>query len=335
MFSRAKRSLFCVAALLLAGVAPAYGQDMEDFKARMARAASMTQENMSEALRQYLEIRAKYAGKEVDYSLGRTYQRLFQCEEAQYYYEQVMIKYDLPDDDPIYQRAVKDFDQIAHCRDWQKVYLDCAIPAGGHVLIGSERVNQCWERPFALSDGEHTFKLVSETGREKVVTFAAKSGAADARIALAFDVEQVVVEQVIATEQHFVLQERFHPALYWGLITGGVLIMGGGGGGFAALSNRALVDVERNEVKYEVLLATEPDRANAAKQRANEARDRVKLHNTLMYTSFGVGGALVVTGVTLAVISAVSPRVRVEKTNVEAFVAPSAGGLMMGFGMSF
>ena len=335
MFSRAKRSLFCAAALLLGGVAPAYGQDMEDFRARMARAASMTREDMSEALRQYLEIRVQYAGPEVDYSLGRAYQRLFQCEEAQYYYSQVMVKYDLADDNVTYQRAVKDFDEIAHCVDWQKVYLDCAIPAGGHVLVGNERVNQCWGRPFALPDGEHIFKLVSEDGKEKVVTFTATSGAADARVALAFEVEQVMVEQVIESEQHFILRERFHPALYWGLITGGVLILGGGGGTFAALANRAQVDVERNEAKYAVLLATDEERAMAARRRADDARDRVKLNNTLMYTSFGVGGALVITGVTLAVISAVSPRVRVEKTNVEAFVSPSAGGLMMGFGMSF
>ena len=54
----------------------AVAQDLEVFKTRMAEAAEMTKKDMSEALLKYLEIRADFAGPEVDYSLGRVYQRL-------------------------------------------------------------------------------------------------------------------------------------------------------------------------------------------------------------------------------------------------------------------
>ena len=106
----------------------ANAQDIEDFKARMARAAAMTKEDLNEALLQYLEIRVQYAGPEVDYSLGRAYQRLNQCVEAQDYYTKVMIDYNLAQDNVLYTRSVSNYDTIADCKSWQKVYLTCTIP---------------------------------------------------------------------------------------------------------------------------------------------------------------------------------------------------------------
>lgn len=328
MLSRKSLTSFLMSsALFMTFGASLQAQDMEDFKQRMADAAAMTKKDLGEALRQYLEIRILYAGPQVDYSLGRSYQRLYQCENAQYYFTQVMVAYDLPANDAIYTRAVKDYDAIATCDAWQKVYLTCAIPAGGYVMIDDERVSECWDRPFSLPDGEHTFRLVAADGTEHVIKHTAQSGAEDATINLTMPAEKVVEEKIVEITKSVEYKDRFHPALYWGLISGGVLFLAGSGW-FSAMANHALIDVQRWDDTYVIT------NDETAKKKADDARDKVKLGNTLLYTSLGIGGALAITGVTLAIVNAISPKEVVE-SDISANITPFDGGVMMGLGLKF
>ena len=153
-------------ASLMAFSAVAQAQDMEEFKTRMGTAAAATKVDMNEALRQYLEIRIQYAGPEVDYSLGRAYQRMNQCSEAQYYFTQVMVAYDLPETNPIYKRAVNAYDEIADCESWQKVMVECSVPVGGHAVIDGEQLSECWDRAYSFKDGEHVIELVDKDGKK-------------------------------------------------------------------------------------------------------------------------------------------------------------------------
>lgn len=336
MFSRFTKIFLCAAMMTGALCTEASAQDMEDFKNRMASAATMMKEDASEALRQYLEIRVQYAGPEVDYSLGRAYQRLYQCEDSQHYYTQVMVAYELPDSNPIYKRAITAFDEIAPCAAWQKVKLSCAMPAGGYVLINNEKMSSCWDRPFSLPDGEHTFKLVGPDGKSKEVKFTAKVGQPDAQIELALDAEKIEVERVVEVEKSYYYKEKFHPALYWGLIAGG-LAVAGVGGIFYGMANAARTE----EQKYSDLYAQiqnpngDSDQAKEYFDKSQKANEDVRLHNTLTYTMLGIGGGIAVTGIALAIVSAVSDKELVEMENVNAFVTPTDSGISMGFGVKF
>jgi hypothetical protein len=49
----------------------------------------------------------------------------------------------------------------------------------------------------------------------------------------------------------------------------------------------------------------------------------------------GIGGGIAVTGIALAIVSAVSDKELVEMENVNAFVTPTDSGISMGFGVKF
>ena len=330
MFSRFTKILMCASMLAGTLCTNAAAQDMEDFKNRMASAAAMMKEDASEALRQYLEIRVQYAGPEVDYSLGRAYQRLYQCEDSQHYYTQVMVAYELPDSNPIYKRATSAFDEIAPCAAWQKVKLTCAMPAGGYVQINNEKMSSCWDRPFSLPDGEHTFKLVGPDGKSKEITFKAQTGQPDAQLELALEAEKVEVERLVEVEKSYYYKDKFHPALYWGLIAGG-LAVAGVGGVFYGMANAARTD----EQKYSDLAVLYGGQENDYTAKAEAANKDVQLNNILTYTMLGIGGGIAVTGIVLAIVNAVSDKELVEMENVNAFVTPTDSGISMGFGVKF
>ena len=307
----------------------AQAQDMEEFKTRMADAAAMTKVDLGEALRQYLELRVQFAGPEVDYSLGRAYQRLNQCTYAQHYYTEVMVAYNLPEKNPIYQRAVKAYDEIASCSEWQKVYLDCEIPAGGYVLIDGDRVAACWERAYSLSPGDHVFKLVDAKGKTKEVKHKAVNGSKEKRIHIAFDVEQVEIEKVVKEEHTFMLKEKFNPHLYWGLIGGGLALVAGGFG-FLAMAHNAKLD----EQDYAMQIATLGDSEDLASKQ-KKANDKVKIGNALMGTFVGLGAATAAAGATLAILSYVAGKERVEVTDTTAYVTPFEDGVAVGVHFNF
>ena len=329
MFSKALKILLILLVMLTTAGTAAMAQDLETFKQKMSDAANMTKQDMDEALRQYLEIRAEFGGPEVDYSLARTYQRLGQCEQAKHYYSAVMT-YKLADNHPIYQRAVKAFDEISTCETWQKFYLECEIPEGGYVKIDDERVNSCWNRAIYLTPGDHVFKLVDANGKEVELKYTAKAGGADEHVHLKFPTEAVAVDHVVTEEHYYAMKDRFHPALYWSLIAGGAAIAAGSGF-FLGMANNAYAEEQKYADMYAILGDED------AKQKASDARDRVKLGNILMYSFAGVGGAVLITGITLAIINAVSDKeiVEVDKPDVSAFVSPIPDGASVGFGMRF
>lgn len=314
----------------------AFAQDMTDFRTRMADAAAMMKVDLDEALRQYLEIRVQYAGPEVDYSLGRAYQRLNQCQEAQHYYSQVMVAYNLPEDNVIYKRAVSAYDEIASCGEWQKVSVDCEIPVGGYVEIDGEKTASCWNRPSSFKDGEHTIVLYGADGEKVEKRFTAKSGDPQTKVSVGFPPKNVVVEKKIESVEAYEMRDRFNPGLYWGLIAGGaaVAVAGGFMAGYAGAA-------KTDERKYADLYALTPDtdakKAEYAKKR-DDANDRVKTGNIAMYALVGAGGAAVISGAVIAIINAVSDKERVDVSGddaVSAFVSPLDGGVSLGFGMRF
>lgn len=306
----------------------AAAQDMEAFKTRMNETAAVAKVDLNAALLSYLELRTKYAGPEIDYSLGRTYQRLYQCKEAQNYLTQVMVSYELPDAHPVYQRAVKDFDAIAACDSWQKVRVESDIPAGGYVMIDDEKMSSFGDREYSLPPGEHVFKLFSRDGKSVEVKFTAENSGKTETISLSFPPEKVEVENVVAVEHNYYYQERFHPALYWGLIAGGVAVVAVGGF-MSGIANSAYADEQKYADRYAVL------KNESDKKKANDARDKVKNVNIAMYTLIGVGAAAAVTGAALAIVSAVSEKERIEDNSFNAYVTPSPDGVSLGLGFQF
>ncbi len=312
----------------------AQAQDMEAFKTRMGQAAAATKVDLNEALRQYLEIRIEYAGPEVDYSLGRAYQRMNQCAQAQHYYTQVMVAYDLPDKNPVYQRAVNAFDEIAACAAWQKVTLECAIPVGGYVMIDGERHSECWNRPYSMSDGEHTFALIAKDGKKVEKKIKTTAGADPATVTLAFPEKLKSVEKVVEKEVAYIEKDKFNPALYWGLIAGGAAIVAVGGfmNGYAG---QAKIQEQIYADAYAI------STTDAAKEYYQKKRDdthnKVVQRNTIMYSLIGAGSAVALTGAILAIVNAVSDkeRVAVGDGGFQAFVAPSSDGVALGLGMAF
>ncbi len=316
------------------GCGHAIAQDREDYKARMAGAAAVMKTDVNEAYRQYLEIRAIYAGADVDFGLGRAYQRLFQCEQAKYYFTQVMVAYDLPETNNTFQRAVASFDEVSSCDGWQQLKLTCEIPAGGYVMIDNDRFSSCWSRPYSMPDGKHTFKIVGADGREttKVLTF--ESGKAAQSLNLVLEPEAPAeVEKTVEIERTVAVQERFNPALYWGLIAGGVAIAGVGGI-FGALANDARAE-EQKWADYMGIYSSHPEQYEMYKKKRDSANDDVKLNHILMYSFVGVGAAVAVTGAALAIVSAVSGKERVDTNTVSTYVIPNGDGLSMGLGVNF
>lgn len=329
MISKSLKILLFSLGIMGAAVTDASAQDLEVFKQKMSEAANMTKQDMDEALRMYLEIRTEYGGPEVDYSLGRAYQRLNQCTQAKKFYTAVMT-YQLDEKHPIFQRAVKAFDEIAMCDTWQKYYLDCEIPEGGHVLMDDERMNACWNRAFYMSPGDHTFKLVDKSGKSVEKKITAKVGGSDQHVKLVFPQEKKVVEKTIEVSHEYVLKDKFAPELYWGLIAGGAVFIAGGGF-FLGMANNAYAE----EQKYADLYAVTND--ESAKDKASDAHSKVKTGNALMGTFVGIGAAAVASGIGLLVWNMLSDKERVEVSgnDVSAFVTPTLDGVSMGVGLTF
>lgn len=93
---------------------------------------------------------------------------------------------------------------------------------------------------------------------------------------------------------------------------------------------------EQKFADLHAISTSEKNREYFAKRR-DEAHDDVKARNIAMYSLIGVGSAAVVTGVALAIVSAVSDKERIEKKDdgVKAYFSPTADGLALGLGMNF
>lgn len=331
MFSDILRTLGYSALITVALSSTAYAQDqpnLEDFKEKMAQAAAMVKQDLDEALRQYLEIHVLYSGPEIDYSLGRTYQRMGQCKDALAYYSKIMSY--VADTHPIFTRTVSSYDEVASCETWQKIKLSCDMPEGSYIMFDNERINSCWSRPISLPDGEHKFRLISQDGKKEVTqTIVAKSGEPDITVKLAFDKETKEVVKRETVEKSYILKDKFHPALYWGLITGGVAVMGVSGI-FYGLAYKSYGD----EIKYADLYSSTGEKDYLKK--ARDARHDVRMNNIITYSILGAGGAIALTGVVLAIVNATSEKERIEVTDdFSASIVPTDGGVAVGMGWRF
>lgn len=319
-----KATLLMSAFFVVLQSATAFAQD--DIQERMEKAVAMTKEDLMSALNQYLEIRVSAPDNvAVTYSLGRTYQRLYQCDIAQNYYIDVMSV--LPESNAVYQRAITAYTEIEGCQNWEQVYFDCEIPIGGYAQIDDNRIKSCWDRPFSLPPGEHVFKVVDADGNAEETTYTTREGVTGEPHHVVLKSKPKEVEKIVEVERDFILKERFHPALYWGLIAGGVAFIAGGGF-FSAMANNAQILEQRYADSY--ALGIEED-----KKKSTDQHDKVKLGNTLSYTFVGIGSAVVISGVVLAIISAVSDKEREEVSPVNAYVSPSADGISLGMGLQF
>lgn len=326
MFSGISRTLWISAlvTMMVSSVAYAQDQNTAEFKERMVNAAVMAKQDLDEALRQYLEIHTQFSGPEIDYSLGRTYQKLGQCQESLDYYSKIMS--DVSSDNPIFMRTVSSYDEVASCESWQKFMLKCDMPQGSYIMIDNERLQSCWSRPISLPDGEHTFKLVSADGKEVSQKIVAKSEAPETTVKLAFEQEkvEVVKNETEVLEKTYILKDKYHPALYWGLIAGGVAVMGAGGA-FFGMANQSYAD----EIKYadQYTMTGNTDYL----QKTRNARDDVRVYQIIAGTLLGVGGAAAVTGAVLAVINALSEKEKVEAGNdFTATIVPAKDGMSLG-----
>ena len=106
---RAPKKSWIVLVLLLAVFtlpplsASAQQLNQEDYKLGLDKATAVYKSgDLVGALLGYLEVRGKFSGPEVDYSIARMYQKLHQCPDALVFYMFVMNGYDLPDDDPLF-----------------------------------------------------------------------------------------------------------------------------------------------------------------------------------------------------------------------------------------
>ena len=328
MFSKSIKILL-MSAIPLSVSATASAQEAVDFVARMAEVAAVAKQDLPEALRQYLELRVQFSGPEIDYSIGRAYQRMNQCKDAQRYLTEVMVKYNISETTPAYQRAVQDFDKIADCETWQKFYLQCEVPAGGYVMIDDERLPNCWQRPYSLSPGKHTLKVVDANGKSEVTEVTSEVNKPDQHITLAIKrVEKVEVVKRVEVERKVIVREKFHPALYWGLIAGGAAFIAGSGF-FSAYANNAYAEEKDYAYQYAVL------QDEKKKKKADDAHKNVKMGNTLSYTFAGIGGAAIITGATLGIISAVSEKEYVDAGDINAYAAPTEDGVSLGMHMRF
>jgi len=367
MFSKVLRtasvSVLALACMLVGSSTYAQETDGEDFNRRMSEAAATAKKDLNDALVQYLEIRTKYANESIDYSLGRIYQRLGQCENAQASFSSVLSSYNLDDMNPIFQRTIKDFDDLNDCAKWQKIYLDCTTIPDAYITIDNDRIGACPSRPISLPDGDHTIKIIAPDGREGVENIKTGSGKMDKKVPLALPPEKVLpkiatIEKKVEVAHNFVEKHKFHPALYWGLIAGGVAIMGTGGI-FGVIAQKAHGDEIKYNEKTSIIQSNLDHKENfiAAdnqavedyfnglnnefqdlRDKAEDAKNKASLNKTLSLTMVGIGAAVTVTGVALAIVDIVSEKTLVEVENKDApkaFFAPSPEGFSMGVAMTF
>lgn len=291
-----------VAILLPSLQASAQDSDPEEYKTRLEHAMDIyNTEGLDKALLAYLEVRAKFSGPEVDYSLARVYHKLYQCEEAQTFYLFVMNLYDLPEDHDFFVKAANHYGSVLNCENYAYVNIDCH-PASATLSINGEAVGQCLARPYRLPEGAYIVRL-EEDGQS--VEESIKVAASEQTV-VHLKLEEKVVEKIV---------EVSAPAaggaetnwLAWGLIGGGALSLTASGL-FNAAGYSALVDVQRAA-----------DRGDSAGRTA--AEDDVSSNQMLTGITLGIGLAAAGTGAVLLILDAMD----------EGEAAPSSG-IEVGFG---
>ena len=306
---------------------PANAQNVDPqqlFAEKMQQAATLTKEKkLPLALFKYLEIRQTFTGPELDYSIGRTYQRLHQCTDAIPYFQKVVNESGLKNNHTVLTRSKEALDEIKDCDNWPTVTLNCATLNNETLFIDDDAIGQCFIKTYTLPPGKHTFEVRSDIPENNTKKEINLENAPQA-VALIPE-KQPETKTKIETKEvnhYYKISEKFSPHLYWGLMTGGAAVLISSGF-FAAMGYDAKADIQ----KYK-------DRNQTDKLKKPE--DKLKLSKILMGTSLGVGGAVFLTGMTLAIISAVSEK-KVDYTDspLQTYIAPSTNGITFGLQTRF
>ncbi|PIW02658.1 MAG: hypothetical protein COW42_00475 [Deltaproteobacteria bacterium CG17_big_fil_post_rev_8_21_14_2_50_63_7] len=263
--------------------ANAQDSDPEEYKTRLERAMQVyNTETLDRALVAYLEVRAKFSGPEVDYSLARVYHKLYQCEDAQTFYLFVMNLYDLPEDHDFFAKAANHYGSILNCDTYARVTVECQ-PATANLSINGEPVGQCLSRPYRFPEGTYILRLDAngETSEESVRVSASQEKTVSLKI------EEKVVEKIVEVPGPAVGSTQTN-WLAWGLIGGSALSLTASGL-FNAAGYSALVDVQKAA-----------DRGDASGRLS--AEDDVSSNQMLTGITLGLGIAAAGTGAVLLIL---------------------------------
>ena len=287
MVSMRMKSFFSALLLLglLASPKLAHAQlTTDDYRTALDEATAIYKlGDYSAALFAYLEVRSKFGGPEIDYSLARTYHKLYRCEDAQTFYLFVMNTYDLPEEDALFQRAAKYYEELLSCPDYGQVTLECS-DLGASLMVNGEPIGTCPSKPFQMPDGDYTFTLSNSEG-EKVEDRVVVASGASERVVLELP-EKVVTETIEVPVEVGVKKETNW--LAWSLV----------GVGAASLTASAFTNSLGYAAMADVQKAADEGDSSARQQ----AEDDVAMQQMLTGITFGVGLAAAGTGVVLLIL---------------------------------
>jgi hypothetical protein len=286
--------------------------DPEEYKRQLDAATEVYNSgDLSLALIAYLEVRSRFSGPEVDYSLARTYHRLHQCVSARTFYAYVMNSYDLPEKNPLYQRAANYFDELYSCDQWGQVELECSTQ-DGVLSVNGEKLGACMKSVYQLPAGMYKFSL-EKAGLPAVEQSVDVSDGSMAKVKLELPSHEVV-ERIVEVPAPVLVEQSSTNWLVWGLIGGGGLLLASSAY-FNAAGYSAMVDVQKAA-----------DRGDLSARKS--AEDDVSTQQVLTGVTFGVGLAVLATGVTFAILDAVSePEVETD-TGVSLMLSSEGAGLL-------
>ena len=301
-----------IAGALVCGVsAGAEAQDAEDeYKNRIEAATAIYKSgDLRSALIAYLEVRSRFSGPELDYSLARTYHRLYQCGDALQFYGGVMSDYGLAEDNPLFTKAAGYYTELINCEQWGSVQIDCS-DAGATLYINDEMTGACMNRSYTMPEGTYRFRLEA-TGTEPVEeSLRVENGA---RETLSLALEAKVVEKIV--EVPVEVPTDGGGSINWGAwsLVGGGAVMLTAAAYFNAAGYDSMVDVQR--------AADAGD--NAARR---SAEDDVALNQVLTGVFFGVGLAAVAGGATWLIIDSLDDGSDESAAQLDISAGPLDGG---------
>ncbi len=286
-----KLALSLMAAMLLWVAMPGGVQGQQDpaeYKRQLDAAAEIIKAgDLPASLLAYLEIRSKFSGPEVDYSLGRVYQRLHQCDEAKLFYLFVMNSYNLDEGSQLFTRSANYFNDLFDCDGWSQVEVRCS-PADATLFIDGESVGPCFSRPYRLPGGEHVFRLEAKGEAPVEKRLSVKDGERK-KVELVIETAKVE-ERIVEVPVEVAVGGGSTSWLGWGLISGGAAVLVASGY-FSAMGYSALGDVQRAADRGDV-------------QGRKSAEDEVSTAKILTGVSLGVGAACVATGLVFVLLDA-------------------------------
>lgn len=304
-------SLALVAALGLAMTPQsAHAQSDEELFQNMMKKASdlYNAEDYTAALIAYLEVKSRFGSPVVDYSLGRTYQQLYQCDKAMAFYMIVMNDYDLRDDDKLFEKSANYYNELNSCERWGKVDVTCESP-NAQLYIEDKPMGRCMSGIYRMREGKYTFKIEAEGVDAVEIDTRVEDGSSEAiSLKLPPVIKEVIKEVPVDTGGQPI--DDGPNWLAWGLVGGGVAMLIAGG-----FTNAAGFSDLRDAQKF----ADAGD--DAGKQ---DALDSANLNKILTGVFLGVGVAAAGTGLTLAIIDMLD----------DGSESPEAGDVEVGAGVT-